>query len=138
VTDQRLLPAYRIRLERDFQRAYQRRCSVSDGLLLIFGCPNGLPHPRLGLSVSRKTGSAVVRNRWKRLLREAFRLSRQDLPPGVDLVIVPRPGQTPELSVLRQSLPRLAQRLAQKLGKSTEVGQAFQPDAESAKSGWKA
>jgi ribonuclease P protein component len=112
---ERFLPAYRVRLRRDFQRAYGRRCTAADRLLLVFGCPNGRPHPRLGLSISRRIGSAVVRNRWKRLLREAFRLSRPHLPPGIDLIVVPRAGQEPELSALRQALPRLAARLAQKL-----------------------
>lgn len=113
--DRRFLPAYRIRRQADFQRAYRRRCTASDNLLLVFGCPNGLPHPRLGLSVSRKIGKAVVRNRWKRLLREAFRLSRQRLPAGIDLVVVPRGPADPELCDLLESLPPLAARVARKL-----------------------
>jgi len=113
--DQRLLPAYRIRRGADFRRAYRRRCTASDGLLLVFGCPNDLPHPRLGLSVSRKVGGAVVRNRWKRLLREAFRLTREQLPDGVDLVVIPRQDAEPTLAGLLESLPRLAARIARKL-----------------------
>ncbi len=46
--------------------------------------------PRLGLSVSRKVGGAVERNRVKRLLREAFRLEEPALRPGQDLVVVAR------------------------------------------------
>jgi ribonuclease P protein component len=117
LTDNRFLPAHRIRSPGDFRRAYQRRCTASDNLLLVFGHLNGLEHPRLGLSVSRKVGNAVVRARWKRLLREAFRLTRATLPPGIDLIVIPRQGVQPELSSLAVSLPRLAKRLAQKMAK---------------------
>ncbi len=113
--DQRFLSEYRIRRGADFERAYRRRCTASDGLLLVFGCANGLAYPRLGLSVSRKVGKAVLRNRWKRLIREAFRLSREKLPAGVDLVVVPRRTAEPELGKLLESLPRLAGRIAAKL-----------------------
>jgi len=115
--DKHPLPAkYRIRRSADFQRAYQKRCTVSDGELLIFGCENGLPHPRLGLSVSRRLGNAVVRNRWKRILREAFRLHRERLPVGLDLVVVPRESGQAELDRATASLCRLAQKLARKIG----------------------
>ena len=113
--DQRFLRKHRMRRNAEFQRAYRRRATASDTRLLIFGHRNGLPHPRLGLSVSRKVGGAVVRNRWKRVIREAFRLSRPQLPEGVDLVVIPRRGAKPELPGLMQSLPRLAARVASKL-----------------------
>ncbi len=117
--DHRFLPEHHIRHGADFDRAYRRRASASDGHLVVFGYPNGLDHARLGLSVSRKVGGAIVRNRWKRLIREAFRLSRKELPVGVDLVVIPRRGgPEPELSHLRPSLCRLAKRVSSKLGKS--------------------
>ena len=110
-------PACRIRRAEDFRRAYARRCSTADGLILVFGFSNGLSYPRLGLSVSRKVGNAVVRNRWKRLLREAFRLSRAKLPVGVDLIVVPRSAESPSLAAMLESLPRLATRLASRMAK---------------------
>jgi ribonuclease P protein component len=113
--DQRFLRKYHIRRGCDFQRAYRRRSSASDRHVVVFGCENGLTHPRLGLSVSRKVGGAVVRNRWKRLIRTAFRLRREELPEGVDLVVIPRQGVEPDLSRLLESLPRLAGRVASKL-----------------------
>jgi ribonuclease P protein component len=115
---QRFLPAYRLRRPADFRRAYRLRCTAGNARLLIYGCPNGLPYPRLGLSVGRKVGSAVVRNRWKRLLREAFRFSRPELPPGIDLVVIPRGTGEPDLSGLMESFHQLSQRIDQQLKKS--------------------
>ncbi|MEM7155706.1 MAG: ribonuclease P protein component [Myxococcota bacterium] len=50
--------------------------------------PNDLPGPRLGVTVTRKVGKAVTRNRIKRLVREAFRRERTRLPTGIDMVWV--------------------------------------------------
>jgi ribonuclease P protein component len=115
MSDQRLGPKYRVCREADFRRIYRLRSTVSDARLVIFGCANGLPHSRLGLSVSRKVGNAVVRNRWKRLLREAFRLTRDHLPEGLDLIVIPRQGVEPGLAGLTESLVRLTGQLARKL-----------------------
>jgi len=63
----------------------------SAGPIVAFALPNGLAHLRMGLSVPRRVGTAPRRNRIKRLLREAYRTQRQDLPVGYDLVLVVRP-----------------------------------------------
>jgi ribonuclease P protein component len=115
MSDQRFLPAYRITRGADFQRAYQRRLTAGDDRLLVFVFPNRLPHPRLGLSVSRKVGGAVVRNRWKRCIREAFRLAREQLPCGIDLVVIPRPEAVPTTIELQESLVRLAKRASRRI-----------------------
>lgn len=86
---------------------------------MVYGCANGLDYPRLGLSVSRKVGGAVVRGRWKRVLREAFRLRREELPVGIDLVIAPRAGAAPDLKCLLAALPRLAANVARRLKRKT-------------------
>jgi ribonuclease P protein component len=113
--DQRFLRSHRITRGAEFQRAFQRRLTAGDARLLVFAYPNGLCHPRLGLSVSRKVGNAVVRNRWKRCIREAFRLSRPQLPVGVDLVVVPRPDAVPGMAGIQESLVRLARRAAKRI-----------------------
>ena len=115
MADARFLPQYRIRKAADFQKTYRRRNSAADQQIVVYGGRNGLPYPRIGLSASRRLGGAVLRNRWKRLLREAFRLARPQLPPGVDLIVIPRPGAEPSLATLLESLSRLASRVAKRL-----------------------
>jgi ribonuclease P protein component len=100
--------AVRMKSPEDFQRVYDRKKSVSDAILVIYAAANQLSHPRVGLSVSKKVGNAVIRNRHKRLFREAFRLMQHELPPGFDFILIARPGKTPpELKQVQESLRRL-------------------------------
>ena len=107
-------PAEHLRRPTDFRRVYDRRRSVSDSWLIVYACENGLPHLRLGLSVSRKVGGAVQRNRLRRLYREAFRLTRHEMPTGLDLVLIPRRPEPPPLETLLKVLPRLVRQVARK------------------------
>ncbi|CAN5656112.1 hypothetical protein BH09PLA1_BH09PLA1_17380 [soil metagenome] len=75
----------------NFAATYDAGIHESRGPLRIFARPNDLPHARLGLSVSRRVGTAPRRNLIKRRLREAFRLLQHDFPRGYDLIIVVRP-----------------------------------------------
>lgn len=81
----------------DFAGVYDCRQSAGAGSLVLYAAVNrgNTAAVRLGLSVSRRIGSAVVRNRWKRRLREAFRVVRPRLPAGSDYVIVVRSGEPP-------------------------------------------
>ena len=112
----------RIRKQADFERIYQARIYAADSVLVVNGDRNGLAWSRLGLSVSRKVGGAVVRNRWKRLIREAFRLLREDIPLGCDLLVRPQKNAAPEFTAICRSLPSLARRIAKRLEKTRVQG----------------
>ena len=107
--------AEHLRRPSDFRRVYERRRSASDGWLLVYVCENGLPHLRLGLSVSKKFGQATHRNRLRRLYREAFRLTRAEMPVGLDIVLIPRSAEEPTLEDVKRSLPRLVKQAARRL-----------------------
>jgi ribonuclease P protein component len=107
----------RIRKQSDFDRVYQARLFAADDVLVVNADANGLDHARLGLSVSRKIGGAVVRNKWKRLIREAFRLSRGALPMGLDLGVRPQNWAEADYEAIRGSLMVLAGRIHNRLAK---------------------
>ena len=117
MSDQRFLKLYRLRTPDEFRRVFDRRRSASTVGLTVCGCENDLGYTRIGLSVSRKVGNSVVRSRWRRLLREAFRLSRETLPQGIDLVLIAKDQNSPTLAWLLDELPRLAGQVARKLNK---------------------
>ncbi|HSG69857.1 MAG TPA: ribonuclease P protein component [Planctomycetaceae bacterium] len=111
----RFLKIHHIRKSSDFQKIYDLQERAGDAHLLVFASRNGLDWPRIGLSVSKKHGPAVTRNRIKRLLREAFRLTREDLPKGLDLILIPRQNSGSELGDYRRSLRKLARKLGDRM-----------------------
>jgi ribonuclease P protein component len=83
---------------------------------VLFGKENRLGHHRLGITVSRKVGSAVVRNRIKRLFREIFRRSIATIPNTIDLVVNAKRGSAQvRFEDLRGEFLRAMERLLQQL-----------------------
>ena len=91
-TEFRFLKKQRLLRTTDFRRVYAQRQSVAIGPLVMYGAQQvtKLSHARIGISVSRRVGNAVVRNQWKRRLREAFRKVKTQFSPDIDVVVVVR------------------------------------------------
>ena len=134
-SNQRFLPGMHIRRPQDFERVYESGQRAGDGHLLVFALRNDLGYSRLGLSVSRKHGSAVCRNRKRRRMRESFRLIQQQLTAGLDLVLVPRHRTDSTQADYSNSLLQLAERLTRRLlrpsqpSRPSEISTEFQSEA---------
>jgi ribonuclease P protein component len=85
---------HRLSRSRDFDTVYRQGRSVSSRFLVLYWFPReeGEDDPRLGLAVPRSSGGAVVRNRIKRRLREAWTALLPKVPRGNDYVLIVRPG----------------------------------------------
>ena len=105
----------RLKRARDFDLIFSAGRAVADRWLVVHGRPNGLAYNRLGFAVGKKHGGAVARNRLKRVLREAYRIQKPDLPQGYDLVVVPRKGCPDDVEVLTESMASLLKQVSAKL-----------------------
>ncbi len=122
-------PRRRARISRsgDFDAVYRRGRSAANRHLVVYAFaredgPPGGP-PRLGLSVSRKVGGAVERNRVKRALRERFAELAPGLPEGLDVVVIARPGAAEYLAERGSAAlgARLAELAERATGDQSEV-----------------
>lgn len=75
---------------REFKRIYNRGKSVVNHLLVLYYVENELPFNRLGITVSKKIGKAVVRNKVRRVIKENYRLKESHIREGYDIIFVTR------------------------------------------------
>jgi len=83
----------RLTRKSEFAAMYEHGSRRTVGPLLIHVLQNQRGYSRLGLSVPKRVGNAVQRNRIKRRCREAFRLSQHELPTGIDILLTVRPHE---------------------------------------------
>jgi ribonuclease P protein component len=101
---------YRLTGSADFQRVRRTGKAYAHPLVILMTCPNGLDLSRFGITAGRRVGGAVVRNRAKRLLREAVRPHVARARPGWDIVLIARPGLlTAPWSTLADAVDHLMQ-----------------------------
>lgn len=96
--DQGFSKEHRLTRQKDIDAVYKRGRKWSAKFVRLHVRPNGLDRSRIAISVPGKLCNSVLRNRWKRLLRESFRLNKEAIGPGLDIVAVPT---TPPGDLLR-------------------------------------
>ncbi|SDY36431.1 ribonuclease P protein component [Thermoactinomyces sp. DSM 45892] len=107
---------YRLRRRNDFRRVFRLGTSAANRQFVVYLSPRqagaGIPPgPRIGISVSKKVGNAVVRNRVKRLVKEVTRHWVPDLKKGTDVVIIARnPAATMDFYQVESSLRHVFKR----------------------------
>ncbi len=114
--DQRLTRGERITRQAEIDACYRQGRRYAGRLLRIHAKASELPHPRLAISVPGRLCDSVRRNRWKRLIREAFRLHKEDFGPRIDIVVVPT---KPPAGLLRQDVEAALLELARRMRAAT-------------------
>ena len=93
----------------EFTRALRQGSCAADGTLVLFAIATiDSQPPQLGVTIPKKTGNAVTRNRWKRLIRESFRTQQDQLPTGYQFIVRPKKGARPCWPQIQASIPKLA------------------------------
>lgn len=128
----------RVRKRVEFLKIQDSGLRVSTPRFVLILSASAAPHvePRLGITASRRVGNAVVRSRAKRLIREAFRATRELWPAGIDLVVIVKraTGESKLDSVIAEFVaakPQIDKRLRTLLGSAANQSTASQPRNQS-------
>ncbi len=117
----RFTKAQRVVSSDDFTRAIRKGGCAADGTLVVFAIPtpskpDGSTAPsRLGVTIPKRTGNAVCRNHWKRLVRQAFRIHQHSMPVGFDVVVRPKKDATLSWRAVEKSMKKLPQKAVQRI-----------------------
>ncbi len=117
----------RITAKGDFDRLRRSGIRLADGTLAVVILPTLNGFSRLGISVPKRIGGAVVRNRLKRLIREVFRLHRDGLPSSADLLVIVR--KMPERMTYGELSDRILSLVKRYHGPDEEEGSVRGPEA---------
>lgn len=83
--------AYRVKKERDFQRVFEQGSSCANRRFVVYKLPKEQDHFRVGISVGKKVGNAVMRNSVKRKIRASLYTLKDQIDPNLDFIIIARP-----------------------------------------------
>jgi ribonuclease P protein component len=103
----------RLGVNDEFKAVIAKRRRVADDVLVLYFAPNGRDYSRLGVSIGKAAGGAAVRNRFKRLVREVFRLNREHVQAGFDCVVIglSRSAKGLTFESVRESFLKLADKI---------------------------
>lgn len=111
--------SFRLSSAAEFARVFDRRARRDLGWIIVHAVPNELGRTRLGLSIGARVGNAVRRVRVKRMIREAFRMIRADMPAGMDVVVSARSHADRPLADYKRAIAEESKRLAIQFGLSS-------------------
>ncbi len=128
--DQRFTRDQRLTHPRDIEAVFANKRSNAGRFIVLYAKPNDSPRNRLAIVIGKKAGNSVVRHRFKRIVREAFRLSKDQQPTGWDWIVLPRlPGKGPaptppsidewRMPTIQEELLSLMRRLARQKSSGT-------------------
>ena len=101
----------------EFTKLLRKGSCAADGVLVLFAIAAADSSvTRLGVTIPKRVGNAVTRNRWKRLIRESFRTQQDAIASGYDYLVRPKKGAEPTWEAIQRSVPRLAKKAVKRLG----------------------